>query len=130
MMPLNPKQMKKMMKQMGIDMDEIEAEEVIIRTKSEELIFKNPTVTKISAKGIENVDIAIVDMKVIPETPVVGVEAIVVVTLQNQGNVVTPATTLRLYIEDIGIDSLNVPSLSPNEIITKTFKWIPKHTTE
>ncbi len=53
MMPLNPKQMKKMMKQMGIEMDEIEAEEVIIRTKSEELIFKNPSVTKISAKGVE-----------------------------------------------------------------------------
>ncbi len=53
MFPINPSQMKKMMKQMGIEMETIEAEEVIIRTKDEELIFKNPTVNKISARGIE-----------------------------------------------------------------------------
>lgn len=58
MMPLNPKQMKKMMKQMGIEMDELDAEEVIIRTKEEELVFKNPTVTKITAKGVETFQIA------------------------------------------------------------------------
>ncbi|HIP63199.1 MAG TPA: nascent polypeptide-associated complex protein [Archaeoglobus profundus] len=53
MFPINIKQMKKMMKQMGIDLEEIEAEEVIIRTANEELIFKNPNVTKIAGKGIE-----------------------------------------------------------------------------
>ena len=57
MLPVNPKQMKKMMKQMGIDMEEIDAEEVIIRTRGEELIFKNPAVTKISAKGVETFQI-------------------------------------------------------------------------
>jgi nascent polypeptide-associated complex subunit alpha len=58
MFPTNPKQMKKMMKQMGIDMEEIEVEEVIIRTRGEDLIFKNPSVTKISAKGVESFQIA------------------------------------------------------------------------
>ncbi len=53
MLPMNPKQMKKMMKQMGIEMEEVDAEEVIIRTSMEELIFRNPTVTKITAKGVE-----------------------------------------------------------------------------
>ncbi len=53
MLPMNPKQMKKMMKQMGIEMEELDAEEVIIRTSTEELIFKNPTVSKISARGVE-----------------------------------------------------------------------------
>jgi nascent polypeptide-associated complex subunit alpha len=53
MLPMNMKQMKKMMKQMGIDLEEIDAEEVIIRTSSEELIFKNPNVTKISGRGME-----------------------------------------------------------------------------
>ncbi len=57
MLPLNPKQMKKMMKQMGIEMEELEAEEVIIRTSTEELIFKKPSVTKISAKGLETFQI-------------------------------------------------------------------------
>ncbi|AGK60738.1 Nascent polypeptide associated complex NAC [Archaeoglobus sulfaticallidus PM70-1] len=58
MLPTNPKQMKKMMKQMGIDMEEIEAEEVIIKTRGEEMIFKNPSVIKISAKGIETFQIS------------------------------------------------------------------------
>lgn len=53
MLPTNIKQMKKMMKQMGIDIEELDAEEVIIRTTTEELIFKNPSVTKISGRGIE-----------------------------------------------------------------------------
>jgi nascent polypeptide-associated complex subunit alpha len=53
MLPMNMKQMKKMMKQMGIDLEEIDAEEVIIRTSTEELIFKNPNVTKISGRGME-----------------------------------------------------------------------------
>ncbi len=53
MLPLNPNQMKKMMKQMGIEMETIEAEEVIIRTKDADFVFKNPVVNKISAKGIE-----------------------------------------------------------------------------
>ncbi|MBE8539716.1 nascent polypeptide-associated complex protein [Geoglobus acetivorans] len=58
MMPMNPKQMKKMMKQMGIEMDEIEAEEVIIVTKGEEWIFKNPSVVRITAKGVETFQIS------------------------------------------------------------------------
>ncbi len=53
MLPTNIKQMKKMMKQMGIDIEELDAEEVIIRTSNEELIFKNPSVTKITGRGIE-----------------------------------------------------------------------------
>ncbi|NOY10539.1 MAG: nascent polypeptide-associated complex protein [Archaeoglobi archaeon] len=58
MMPMNPKQMKKMMKQMGIEMDEVEAEEVIIITKGEEWIFKNPSVVRITAKGVETFQIS------------------------------------------------------------------------
>jgi nascent polypeptide-associated complex subunit alpha len=53
MLPINAKQMKKMMKQMGIEMEELDAKEVIIKTGTEELIFRNPSVTKISAKGME-----------------------------------------------------------------------------
>jgi len=57
MFPTNPAQLKKMMKQMGVDMEQIAAEEVVIRTKSEELVFKNPSVTKIAAKGMETFQI-------------------------------------------------------------------------
>ena len=53
MLPINFKQMKKMMKQMGIDIEELDAEEVIIRTSGEEMVFRNPSVTRISGRGIE-----------------------------------------------------------------------------
>ena len=53
MLPMNIKQMRKMMKQMGIDIEELNATEVIIRTPTEELIFKNPNVTKVVGRGVE-----------------------------------------------------------------------------
>ncbi|MCX8171999.1 MAG: nascent polypeptide-associated complex protein [Archaeoglobaceae archaeon] len=57
MFPINEKQMRKMMKQMGIEMEELDAKEVIIRTSTEEIIFRNPNVTKISARGMETFQI-------------------------------------------------------------------------
>lgn len=55
MMPggrINPKQMKAMMKRMGISQDEIEdVVEVIIRTRTKELVFKNPGVVKMTVQG-------------------------------------------------------------------------------
>ncbi len=50
---LNPRKMEQMMKQMGIDVDELDAEEVIIRTAETELVFTNPDVTKMDARGQE-----------------------------------------------------------------------------
>ena len=99
MMPLNPKQMKKMMKQMGIEMDEIEAEEVIIRTKSEELVFKNPTVTKISAKGVETfqivgsyevverIEISEEDVKLVAEQAGVSLEEARKALIESKGDI-------------------------------------------
>ncbi len=99
MMPLNPKQMKKMMKQMGIEMDEIEAEEVIIRTKSEELIFKNPSVTKISAKGVETfqvvgsyevkerIEISEDDVKLVAEQAGVSLEEARKALMESKGDI-------------------------------------------
>jgi len=48
---MNPRKMKQMMKQMGIDVDEIDAEEVIIRTADEDLVFESPQVTRMDAQG-------------------------------------------------------------------------------
>ncbi len=50
---LNPRKMEQMMKQMGIDVDEIDAEEVIIRTAEYDLVFDNADVTKMDARGQE-----------------------------------------------------------------------------
>ncbi|MBU0623698.1 MAG: nascent polypeptide-associated complex protein [Candidatus Thermoplasmatota archaeon] len=55
MMPggrMNPKQMKAMMKRMGIDQEEMpDVEEVIIKTKTKELVFKDAVVTTVSVQG-------------------------------------------------------------------------------
>ncbi len=52
MMPgsLDPKKMQKMMKQMGMEPKQIDAEEVVIRGK-DNYVVKNPQVTLIEMKG-------------------------------------------------------------------------------
>ena len=48
---LNPRKMQQMMKQMGIDIEEIDAEEIIIRTADEELVFDDAEVQRMDAQG-------------------------------------------------------------------------------
>ena len=43
--------MKQMMNQMGIDLEDIDAEEVIIRTAEEELVFHDADVQRMDAQG-------------------------------------------------------------------------------
>ena len=58
MMPgMNPRQMQKMMQKMGIRQEEIKADEVIIRQGSENLIIRNPQVTKVNMMGQETFQI-------------------------------------------------------------------------
>ncbi len=58
MMPnMNPKQMKQMMKQLGMNMEEIPATEVIIKTSDREIIITEPKVSKIKAMGQETFQI-------------------------------------------------------------------------
>ncbi|QLK25036.1 nascent polypeptide-associated complex protein [Natrinema zhouii] len=50
---LNPRKMQQMMEQMGIDVEDIDAEEVIIRTNEYDLVFDGAEVTKMDARGQE-----------------------------------------------------------------------------
>jgi len=54
---LDPSKMQQMMKQMGIDIDDIDAEEVIIRTSEEELVFTDADVQRMDAQGQETYNI-------------------------------------------------------------------------
>ncbi len=54
---MNPRKMKQMMKQMGIDVEEVDAEEVIIRTEEFDLVFEDAQVTKMDARGQETYQI-------------------------------------------------------------------------
>ncbi|WP_232701064.1 nascent polypeptide-associated complex protein [Halobacterium wangiae] len=55
---MNPRKMKQMMEQMGIDVDEIDATEVVIkRADGNEIVFSDPDVTKMDARGQETYQI-------------------------------------------------------------------------
>jgi nascent polypeptide-associated complex subunit alpha len=54
---LDPRKMQQMMKQMGIDIDELDAEEVIIKTADKELVFDNPDVQRMDAQGQETYNV-------------------------------------------------------------------------
>lgn len=48
---MNPKQMKKMMRQMGMKMEELPASEVVIRLADGDLVIKNPSVSVVEVQG-------------------------------------------------------------------------------
>ena len=54
---LNPSKMKQMMEQMGIDIEDIDAEKVVIRTAEEELVFSDADVQRMDAQGQETYQI-------------------------------------------------------------------------
>jgi len=55
---MNPQKMEQMMKQMGIDVDEIDATEVVIKqSDGDQLVFDDPDVTKMDARGQETYQI-------------------------------------------------------------------------
>ncbi|PKM92115.1 MAG: nascent polypeptide-associated complex protein [Euryarchaeota archaeon HGW-Euryarchaeota-1] len=58
MFNIDPRQMAKVMKQMGMEQEELEAEEVIIRTQGKNIIIKRPQVVKISMQGQESFQIS------------------------------------------------------------------------
>ncbi len=49
----NPQNMEKMMKQMGMDMDEVDANRVVVDLGDKEMVFEKPELNKIKVKGQE-----------------------------------------------------------------------------
>jgi nascent polypeptide-associated complex subunit alpha len=48
---MNPRQMKQAMKRLGIQQDEIDANEVIIRCDDRDIVISNPQVVKVNMAG-------------------------------------------------------------------------------
>jgi nascent polypeptide-associated complex subunit alpha len=57
MMKLNPRKIERMMKQMGMQAVEIDAEEVVIKTQDKDIVISQPQVTKINMMGQETFQI-------------------------------------------------------------------------
>ena len=55
---MNSKQAQKMMKQMGIQQEELEASEVIIKLHDRKLVFKNPGVALVNMMGQETFQVS------------------------------------------------------------------------
>ncbi len=55
---LNPREMQKAMKRLGIKQEEIDAQEVIIRTSDKNIIIKNPHVSKVNMMGQETFQVS------------------------------------------------------------------------
>ena len=55
---MNPRDVQKAMKKLGIKQEEIEAELVIIRTADKDLIIRNPQVSRVNMMGQETFQIA------------------------------------------------------------------------
>ncbi|MDD5111187.1 MAG: nascent polypeptide-associated complex protein [Candidatus Altiarchaeota archaeon] len=55
---MNPKQMEKMMKRMGITVDEVDAQQVIIKCTDKDIIIDNPQVVKTKIQGKDSFQIS------------------------------------------------------------------------
>ena len=54
---ISPREMQKAMKRLGIKQEEIDAQEVIIKTADKELVIRNPHVSKVNMMGQETFQI-------------------------------------------------------------------------
>ncbi|MDP6641781.1 MAG: nascent polypeptide-associated complex protein [Candidatus Nanoarchaeia archaeon] len=54
---VNPKQLEKAMKKLGVKQEDIEASEVLIKTKDKDLVIRNPNVVKVNMMGQETFQI-------------------------------------------------------------------------
>ena len=68
---INPRKMAAMMKQVGIDIKEIEnVEEVIIRTPQKDIIFRDAQVTVMDAKGMKTYQVVGTPQEVVREVKI------------------------------------------------------------
>jgi len=54
---INPREMQKAMKRLGMKQEDIDAELVIIKTADKDLVIKNPHVSKINMMGQETIQV-------------------------------------------------------------------------
>ena len=54
---INPREMQKAMKRLGIKQEEIDAVEVIIKTPDKNLIIRNPQVSKVNMMGQDTIQV-------------------------------------------------------------------------
>ncbi|MBT4651584.1 nascent polypeptide-associated complex protein [Candidatus Woesearchaeota archaeon] len=93
---VNPRQMQKMMKKMGMQQQEIPATEVIIKTEEKEIIITNPSVSKVNMMGQETFQISgEIHERTLSTTPEISEEDIKTVMEQTGANEETVKETIE-----------------------------------
>ena len=107
---MNPKQMQQAMKKLGLKQEEIDAVAVIIRTKNEDIIIRDPSVQKIDMGGQinyqisgkeevrkieEKIEISKEDIKTVMEQANVSKEKAEAALKQNKGDLAAAILSLE-----------------------------------
>jgi nascent polypeptide-associated complex subunit alpha len=105
---MNPRKMKQMMKQMGIDVEEIDAERVVIETADGDLVFDGAQVTKMDAQGQETYQIVgspdeVDDAGVGGAAAVEGDDAVAIEEADDDGPTEIPDEDVRTVAERAGV---------------------------
>ena len=98
---LNPRKMASMMKQMGIDVNEIEGvEEVIIRTPQKDIVFKDAQVTIMDARGMKTYQVTGTPQEILREA-IIPEEDVKLVMEQSKSSEIDARNALRELKGDI-----------------------------
>jgi nascent polypeptide-associated complex subunit alpha len=97
---MNPRKMKQMMEQMGIDVTELDVEEVVIRTGDEDLVFEDAQVTRMDAQGQQTYQVVGE-----PESREPGAAAAIEVDDGDDADDGIPEDDIALVAENAGVDA-------------------------
>ncbi|VVB73815.1 Nascent polypeptide-associated complex protein [uncultured archaeon] len=75
-MQIDPRQLQRMMQQMGIKSEKIDANRVIIEKDDEKLVLNNPSVVKMQAQGETSFQITCDNIEVKPVIPAEDIELV------------------------------------------------------
>jgi len=108
---INPRKMASMMKQMGIDINEIDdVEEVIIRTPQKDIIFKDAQVTIMDAKGMKTYQVTGTPQEVVREVTIPE-EDVKLVMEQSKSNEIDARNALKETKGDIAAAILKLSKI-------------------
>ena len=101
-MQMNSRQMKQAMKKMGVEQEQLEAQQVIIRLADRDLVINNPDVAKVNMMGQETFQVTGGEMTEQSRETTPGIEDEDVSTVSEQTGV--DEDRARQALEDAGGD--------------------------
>ncbi len=108
---MNPRAMKQAMKRLGIQQQDIEATEVIIKTPEKEILIKNPQVAKVNMMGQQTFQIVgEVEERSIEKEPEINEEDIKTVIEQTGVDKVKAKETIEKHKGDLAAAILELKS--------------------